>query len=142
MSGSPAIACGDWHDDKWISPYVRGVFAAPPGRKRLDLGIYNPASAKFENSLVVRLGCQLLAVTPAIAPDTFIDWSHTFGEAGDAGGELSISLRTVNAYDAGGSDARELGLVITAWTLHSAVDPDEQIQIGSQPGRADGKSKK
>ncbi|RFU11491.1 hypothetical protein DZD18_16945 [Rhodobacteraceae bacterium W635] len=111
---------GQWHDDGWISPYLRIRFEAPSDNPRLAVSVYNPDDGTQERRLAIRQGPRTLLTDDPLPMQDVARFSVTL--AARRGTEVEVSLRTDRPFDHGGGDERRLGVVMTACRLLSVSE--------------------
>lgn len=116
----PAIVCGRWYKDNWITAYVRAVFPRPqagPEGLRLHAVFHVPRILGRRPMLVVRLGPRFLATTPPLPMGQFVPWSVPLPPLPEDDEELTVSLRADASFLPGGVDGRHLGVVLIEWRI-------------------------
>ncbi len=114
---APEIAFGNWYEDKWMGPYLRGQFRLSSGDWRLIVAAYCPADETHPIKLLVRRGPNRVLAEEDVAPGTLQRLSFDL-QVDAAAGPLDISLRTDRLCRSAGEDARPRGIVLAEFSIH------------------------
>lgn len=116
---APRIACGHWHDDKWMSGYLRGRFEATQGRWRLVIRVYVPATEPAPIRVLIRHGpVRVLDQIEAVVDE--VTQKTVEVEVGETG-QVDILLQTDRCCARSERDLRELGVVLVGFDLVSTA---------------------
>jgi hypothetical protein len=109
------LQIGQWHDDGWISPYLRMRFQAPSDNPKLVLSVYCPDAEAKPSTLAVRQGAGRLLLEETLPRGEMVTLSASI--TASRGSEVDISLRTDQPFDPSGEDKRKIAVVLTEWRL-------------------------
>lgn len=113
------IVCGDWWEDDWCSPYLRARFQSPEKSSRLIVRAFNPGCTRQKNSMIIRVGADILLRTDEAAIEEWIEVDQPLPEHYLDGRVCDISLRTLKPWSPEGGDTRVMGLVLVDWRLET-----------------------
>lgn len=110
------IVCGEWWEDRWISPYVRCRFLVGRGPKTLHVVFLLPKRYPQTPSISIRSGVSLVGVTHPIPLEKPVALALPLTGMEDQT-EINISLRSDKMWHPGGDDTRALGVVVPEWRI-------------------------
>jgi hypothetical protein len=116
------IVVGDWYDDGWCSPYVRGSLDCEPGDYLITASIWNPEQAIYSgNAVDLRCDIDLVASTGNLEPgeQRYISARVNFSERRPA---VALSLRSTIEWGPSPPDKRILGFVLLNFSIGAGTD--------------------